>query len=259
MMKKNLSKHRIYSYKQGSASAKALSEALKIPLIKHEGSKYVPNVRDSLINWGCSNLPLHLCRVHTLLNKPEIVGIVANKLLFFQHCLGKDIRLPDWTENKAIAEKWIKDGDVVFARKDLTGHSGRGIVVVEKVEDMVDAPLYTKYVKKKDEYRVHIMRGQIIFTQRKAKRKDYEGEPNWRIRSHDNGFKFIHGRDLGKVHEDVTIQSLKAIEQSGLDFGAVDVIWNDKDKQAYVLEINTAPGLEGTTIQKYAEAFRKIL
>ena len=42
-----------------------------------------------------------------------------------------------------------------------------------------------------------------------------------------------------------------------LQFGAVDIIWNEKENKCYVLEINTAPGLVGTTLTKYTEAFTK--
>ena len=45
-----------------------------------------------------------------------------------------------------------------------------------------------------------------------------------------------------------------AIKALGLDFGAVDIIYNEAEDQHYVLEVNTAPGLEGTTLQKYTEA-----
>jgi glutathione synthase/RimK-type ligase-like ATP-grasp enzyme len=40
----------------------------------------------------------------------------------------------------------------------------------------------------------------------------------------------------------------------GLDFGAVDIIQDDGGN-FYVLEVNTAPGLEGQTIKSYAEGF----
>jgi D-alanine-D-alanine ligase-like ATP-grasp enzyme len=46
-----------------------------------------------------------------------------------------------------------------------------------------------------------------------------------------------------------------AVAAVGLDFGAVDIIWNQTQDRCYVLEINTAPGLCNTTCQKYAEAF----
>jgi D-alanine-D-alanine ligase-like ATP-grasp enzyme len=42
-----------------------------------------------------------------------------------------------------------------------------------------------------------------------------------------------------------------------LDFGAVDVIWNEKQQRAYVLEVNTAPGLEGQTVDDYARGIKE--
>ena len=53
--------------------------------------------------------------------------------------------------------------------------------------------------------------------------------------------------------------ALAAMVASGLDFGAVDVIWNSRRLEAYVLEINSAPGLQGQTVENYAAAFRRLL
>jgi len=53
------------------------------------------------------------------------------------------------------------------------------------------------------------------------------------------------------------VVALAAVSALGLDFGAVDIIYNEHENQYYVLEVNTAPGLEGTTVEKYAEAFAK--
>ena len=57
------------------------------------------------------------------------------------------------------------------------------------------------------------------------------------------------------VRDTIAVNAVKAL---GLDFGAVDIIYNEKENQYYVLEVNTAPGLEGTTLIKYAERFSKL-
>jgi hypothetical protein len=44
-----------------------------------------------------------------------------------------------------------------------------------------------------------------------------------------------------------------------LDFGAVDLIWNENQNVVYVLEVNTAPGMEGTTLENYCDAFSNAL
>ena len=53
----------------------------------------------------------------------------------------------------------------------------------------------------------------------------------------------------------VRAQSVAAVRSLGLDFGAVDVV--ERQNKAYVLEVNTAPGLVGTTLEKYVDAIRE--
>jgi glutathione synthase/RimK-type ligase-like ATP-grasp enzyme len=124
----------------------------------------------------------------------------------------------------------------------------------------VRAPLYTKYIKKDEEYRVHVIGGEIVAIQRKVLKKEKadSGEPiNWKIRNLDNGF--IYQREGINPPDGVRTVALDATRLSGLVFGAVDVIFNTRQQRAYVLEINSAPGITGTTVQNYADAFRAYL
>ena len=58
--------------------------------------------------------------------------------------------------------------------------------------------------------------------------------------------------------EDCEKQAVAAVVALGLDFGAVDVVYNVKEQKAYVLEVNSAPGLSGTTLDKYVEVFKDV-
>lgn len=140
-----------------------------------------------------------------------------------------------------------------MCRRKLNGHSGAGIVVAARVEDIVDAPLYTQYVKKAKEFRVHVAFGQVIDVQAKRKRIDFSGEVNFAVRNHDNGW--VYCRENIEEPADLRDQALRSISALGLDFGAVDIIYNQHYNKCYVLEVNTAPGLEGTSVTKYTEAF----
>lgn len=168
-------------------------------------------------------------------------------------------RVPSFTTKKALAHDWVDGGDTVVARTVLNGNSGEGIVIVQDHEDMVEAPLYVQYVPKKQEYRIHILNGEVVDVQRKARRKDVpDDQVNWMVRNHDNGFIFARDEGLGDVPEDVPKQALLAVKVCGLDFGAVDVIYNDKQGKAFVLEVNTAPGLSGQTLEGYAKRLKEI-
>ena len=54
----------------------------------------------------------------------------------------------------------------------------------------------------------------------------------------------------------MTVAATNAIDAIGLDFGAVDVGYDEKTNTCVVYEINTAPGIEGSTVDWYAERFK---
>lgn len=249
----------IWPYKMGSKSATALSRALQTPQIRHTGSKFKGANYKTVINWGASEVSKEArkCRV---LNPPELVSQAGNKLAFFRFIANKDpsVRLVPWTADKTVAYKWLTQKLTVVCRQSLTGHSGRGIIIVEPgpgAVELASASLYTQYVPKESEWRIHVMNGKTIFRQRKIKDPDVAEPKTWKVRSHDNGFIYQH-LDL-TVPKDVEEQALKVMRASGLFFGAVDVIYHGKSQKAYVLEVNNAPGLEGATVEAYANAFRQ--
>lgn len=173
---------------------------------------------------------------------------------------GPTVSIPDYTTDIHIASQWIGMGHTVVERHILNGNSGAGIRLVEPGEENLShCPLYVKYVPKKQEYRVHVCGGEAVDIQRKARRKDVDDEDiNWKIRNHDNGFVFARNED-GFVPPDVVVQAVNAVKSLGLHFGAVDVIFNDKAQKAYVLEVNTAPGMVGATLEGYVGRFNAYL
>ena len=252
----------IYAHNANSAGAKALSDALGVRRIRAEGSRYVGAPGKTVINWGSSSIPDHV-RGSSIINRPEVISRVTNKLDFFRLCESAGApRIPEFTTNTQTVRRWLMDGHKVVVRRVLNGHSGAGIEILEgEGVDIPQAPLYTVYVPKKEEWRLHVFRNggelTIIDQQRKIRDPNYEGVPDWNVRSHANGF--IFAREVAPPHPDVLTQALKALDVSGLDFGAVDVVYNQQKGQAYVLEINSAPGLVGTTVERYADAFRRFV
>jgi len=244
---------KVFPYKAGSKSAKILADALGGRVLKRQGSKYRFREGDFIINWGASDCPFN---GRTVANQPDAIEPVSNKLKCFQTMKEADVSIPRfWTRKEDIPD----DAFPVMCRTKLQGHSGEGIVVAEKREQLVDAPLFTQYIKKKDEYRVHCLRKpredvKPFITQRKARRRDVE-EINFKVRNLANGFVYVLDEQPPK---NVLDEAIKALESTGLAFGAVDVIWNQHQQKAYVLEINTAPGLEPRTAEAYAQGFAEI-
>jgi len=248
----------LYPYKTGSRSCRALAMALGARVIRRESSAFREGRGRPIINWGASNVPYTVA-----LNPPQLVGIAGNKRMAFDSLAHANVSIPSYTSLVRPANQWLDDDQVVVARQILTGHSGAGISIINPGDDLPEAPLYVKYIPKRAEYRVHVTdfykddqhEPLIIHIQQKRRRIDVpEEEVNWQVRNHDNGF--IFATENVDAPQMVLDESKKAIRALGLHFGAVDVILNEGRQCAYVLEVNTAPGLEGQTITRYAEAFR---
>jgi hypothetical protein len=249
----------LFAYSQTSQGAKELAKALGVNRIKHIGSAFVGNKGKILINWGSTNPPKYVSDC-TLLNPPDKVAVAVDKALSLNQFKLFDVPSPDFTGSLRDAQRWLEEGHTVFARTLTRASSGRGIVVM--MPDHPDtwdvrAQLYTKYIKKRHEYRIHVVRGRVIDTQRKGLRQEFEGREdiNHLVRNLANGFVFVRndGHVVPQVVKDVGVAAVNALN---LDFGAADVIYNERANRAYAIEVNAAPGLQGTTIESYAEALR---
>ena len=52
--------------------------------------------------------------------------------------------------------------------------------------------------------------------------------------------------------------AIETLESMGLDFGAVD-LGVKRNGECFVIEVNSAPGLEGTTLEKYRDIISRLL
>lgn len=238
----------IYTGGRASNSAKELSNAPNF-------RRFITGVNfkgdDVLVNWGTTKVVNHPTKI---LNSVAAIALAANKYHAFTAMAGKNISTVPWTANKAVALEWQAAGATIVVRNVLTGHSGNGIIIVEKGEVVPDAPLYTKYIFKVKEYRVHATQTEVIDTQRKVRDTDRE-VVTWKVRSYENGFLFQRNNILpSQARDDLAVSVIKTL---GLDFGAVDII-EDKNGKLFVLEVNTAPGLEGQTVTTYINALEKL-
>ncbi len=256
----------IYPYMKGSESVKNLSEATGYKRIKLEGSKFKESPNKLVINWGSTTCPYK----DNILNDPDSVAIAKDKLKCFDKLRKINVNVPEYTTDKDEVCKW-NWGDkspIIYARETLTGNSGQGITVIQSEEewdnyDHNKAKMYTKFVRKGIEFRFHVFKGYTHFTQRKCLRTDEQRpkEPNFKIRNHENGFIFANDEEailkdmnFGKIDNGKYFAQL-AVAWLYLDFGAVDMMYSQDDGMWYLLEVNTAPGLTGKTLEAYKKAF----
>lgn len=255
----------INAYKNGSRSAGRLKKALAIDYGAKTFIRQGPpkNPRSLIVNWGNSDWSYDPPRIDRVVNEPGLLKTMTNKLRFFQK-VGHDKSVPQWTTDPAEARAW---GCKLLARQILEGSGGAGIVIWDPEMENAGitfpkAPLYVKYENKTHEYRVHVARGLFggnfypLLIQRKIFQKTAETpQPkSWEIRNHTNGFVYVQNSGV-PTPENVPALAVDFMTKNfpGLHFAALDVIFNEKKNRPLILEGNTAPGLEGQTVDVYAE------
>ena len=244
---------RVYPYRRGSRSATAIARALGGKRIRFESSPYL-GPRYTVINWGASECP-YPRDGERVLNPADKVTVAGNKLLTFRVLKAANVSIPEFADHRDGVSWGGASATVV--RHKLRGQGGDGIEIIEKEQQLPSAPLYVQYIKKQEEYRVHVVNDRSILVQRKARRLDGNETTDWRIRNHSKGFVFV--RHIESIPDAIQEEAKKSIKALGLDFCAVDIIWNDRNQKAYVLEVNCAPGLEGSTIADYKRGFEEFL
>jgi glutathione synthase/RimK-type ligase-like ATP-grasp enzyme len=252
----------IFPYRGGLASVRGLRQGLNARAIRRTASAFKPRNDRTIINWGSSALP-YSEGASPIINKPEAVALATNKLDFFKHAKGLDSPInsyvPGFFTTKDEAVTWLSGSEkrTLVCRQKLTGHSGEGIHIATDPNNMVEAPLYVQYKPKAEEYRLHVFGDEVKFVQRKARRLDVPNDDvNWQVRNHANGFIYQHNDvELPPGTREIAVQT---VQHLGLDFGAVDIIYVANRGHKWVLEVNTAPGLEGRTLEVYAEELRSL-
>lgn len=246
-------KYWFYSWRGGRRQAKVLSESLYGRLLLREGSKYCYDQHDIVVNWGSSIRPAVLQGV-PVLNQFERVG--HGKLTDWERLKLEGIKIPIYTTSLLEAINWPCR---VVARTCDHGMGGAGIDIYDSGGELsrVAKPykFFVKYVKKERELRYHVFNDKVIFIQEKKKKNDYDNANKY-IRSHGRGwcFAFLHFNEQPPPVGGEEV-ACKAVAALGLDFGAVDVAWSERSGFT-VFEVNTAPGIENSTLKTYVEAFK---
>ncbi|CAB4132753.1 ATP-grasp fold, RimK-type [uncultured Caudovirales phage] len=192
------------------------------------------------------------------LRKQFRYGQSVNKIQQYDWFKANNIPALEYTTDCHVARQWLDEGHTVFGRKYLNASCGKGIVVLEPgdvdstLESFAHLPVFTKYKKKKREFRVHVFKQNVVAVVEKKRRREFNGERDTKIRNLANGYVFIQG----VVDEPPGLRELavSAATVSPSDFRGVDIGFNERNNELFVIEVNSAPGIQGTNVSKYLNA-----
>lgn len=276
----------VLPYKTGSASAKALSQSIGCVLLRKDNSGFKHGPEKLVINWGASEVSVEVLQTK-MANNPMQTKTLVDKGAFFKtiRAYNSSVVPQDRITIPLAVHKWAdaynsyqNDGGVWFARTLLNAHSGKGIVILETEQDWANAKslqcsLFTRYIKKNSEFRIHFrdfsnlssaLGAKVFFNQRKAAKAGIEHD--FMIRNLANGFVYVNEGGDVEIPSAVALEVNRFLKFNAriesnmpyMNFGALDIIYNVHYNKAYVLEVNSAPGLSGLTLQKYTEEFKAL-
>lgn len=219
-----------------------------------------------LINWGCSErFSAFKFKKNTLFLNINNVLTHTNKLEFFQYYANIPSILPYlplFSTDRSDAIRWsamTNPGGIAFVERHvLNGHSGEGINLVRGGCLTGEAPLYVRYIKKAQEFRVHFFRDLNLYhyQQKKLLVDTPRHEDTFKVRNRSNGW--VYCTENIDIPDQVKLAAVDFARVTPLNFGALDIIYNKNSNRAYILEVNSAPGLTGKTLQFYKDCFLKI-
>lgn len=180
-----------------------------------------------------------------------------------QHLMKEGVTFlnPTAAINKLAQLKKLGEGGVKTVEFSTTpmgeGWLGRSATHHEGLDLLHPPPNPAYWVKKlvvKEEYRVHVWRNGDEFVSVRAgtkiPREGVETPHPW-VRSWSGGWRLSYGNPNHPLPPGVRQTARVAVKTLGLDFGAVD-LGLVAGGGVVVFEVNSRPGLEGGTVDRYA-------
>jgi len=183
-----------------------------------------------------------------------LYGQGVDKLTQYQWFANNNIPALEFTTDKKVVLQWLDENHVVFGRTLLNSSCGKGILIYENGGttdwETTSAPVYTKYKKKKREFRVHIFEDKVVRVVEKKLRKDWNGSRDSKIRNLANGFVFCACAPESEPPglRELALSAACVVASS---FKGVDIGYNEKLNELFVIEVNSAPGIEGSNVDAY--------
>lgn len=206
---------------------------------------------DVILRWGSTEIFTKL-QSKLELNSLQAVENASNKLKMMQILVGANIPTAEIlfspsSQNDETLDNFRDDNGAFYIRG--SNHEVRYDDTVTSRDLYVSKPI----LNKRREYRVHVFNGEVIAI--------YEKVPNEEgiklFKSHNCSFQLRNIENCRLTKDDQQV-CINAVNSLGLLFGGVDLI-RDKDKKVFVSEVNSAPSLNGTNIDRYVQKINEYI
>lgn len=235
--------------REGHVTGQALADLLDIPC-----GRDAPEDRrlDILIRWGTTRRVAYVPEIRTI-NMRQALQNNASKFEALEQFDRSGLRVPGFSRD------WSSLEFPIMGRAD-SRMQGRDVKVYHQERDIIElgeSDYYIDLIPKVAEYRAHVVDNRIIKASQKVRNDEvWDEEEHGPIPEYD---PFVWNYETGWTFRNVRMEhpcinmAISAVSVLQLDFGAVDIIVGENGN-GYILEVNTAPGLDDANLRRYGVA-----
>jgi glutathione synthase/RimK-type ligase-like ATP-grasp enzyme len=242
----------ILTHRTGLPSAKLLRDAL----FTETGIRYLvttspSRIRTLHLRYGTS---AGVSCSDTEFNTPEFVNLVSNKLRF-ANAIKDKFATPEFIRDREPTD----DEFPIVVRKTMCGWGGEGIIMCpdrESFDEACNGSYWTRFVKTTQEFRIHVLGGNIGRLFRKVRIRidgNRPSEEEFPIRTFKSGLYRYSLWSGGTVFPDLVELVSQLDAEIGGKMYALDVGKLPNDGGWFIFEGNTAPGINQHTASAYAK------
>ncbi len=267
-------------------TGKILMEKLNI-----KGGKNKPTNVKTVIGWGTKiDKNVSFAKNIKVINHPNSILLNRNKSNALKKLKEAGVPIAKYMDFEQVTE-----ADLPVIGRTNWHQGGKGFWLCPTMALVSNAyqegaQYFQKFIEIKDEYRLHVFNKEIIYSVKKVKRDnmteafitqnkekiesiatknnktlekdtvDYvlkqiakqHKTADMIVRSNTRGWKFSRVTNVMPSLKEIAIAATTAL---GLDFAAVDCCV-DAVGNVYIIELNSGPGLKGSTLEAYITAFK---
>lgn len=236
---------------------------------------------------------------NTVFNHPNNIRVNRNKLQSLGAFKAGKCNVADFTDDFTKAGSAAFPFPLVARTKYHQGGAGFWLCLTKsQVKQAMDegAQYLQNFIDIKDEYRLHVVGGKVVYAVRKTKRENHKEAftTHWTdhcenfaakkdinldkatvdvimgrmarkyatgvdmvVRSNTRGWKFVRVA-LDKLNKALGEEAVKSVTALKLNYGAVDCCIGE-DGKPYIIECNTGPGLEGSSLEAVSGALKELV
>ena len=274
-------------------TGKKIQEALKAT-----GGTAAPPANATVLCWGTKKDENIVLPNKKVFNHPNNIRKNRDKLAALKLFKDKEVSVASFTNDMAKAGTAEFPFPLVLRTKFHQGGAGFWLCLnKDQVDQAVKegAQYMQNYIHIKDEYRLHIVDGKVVYAVKKVQRDNHKNAfvehykeyvetaagkkkvnldadtitfvldklagkfatgADMIIRSNTRGWKFSK-LDLDKLNKNLSDEAVKALKALGLDYGAVDCCIT-ADGSVKIIECNSGPGLDGSSFDAWIAALKEI-